>query len=74
MLKKILIGACALGLIATLFNAYVAMDRKTWNNGICSECGGHYEYTETIPHSSYIQFKYECETCQHTIITETDFR
>lgn len=74
MLKKILIGACALGLITIAFKSYVQIDANIWNNGICSKCGGHYEYVDTIPHSSYIQFKYECDSCTNTITTETDFR
>lgn len=74
MLKKILIGACALGLMAIALKSYVQIDANIWNNGICSECRGHYEYIDTIPHSSYIQFKYECNKCNHTITTETDFR
>lgn len=74
MLKKIVLGACALGLMAIALKSYVQIDTSIWNNGICSECGGHYEYIDTIPHSSYIQFKYECNKCNHTITTETDFR
>lgn len=74
MIKKTLIGACALGLIALLFKGYIQIDARIWNGGICSECGGHYEYIDTIPHSSYIQFKYECDNCTNSIITETDFR
>lgn len=74
MIKKTLIGACALGLMALLFKGYVQIDVNIWNGGICSECGGQYEYIDTIPHSSYIQFKYECSDCTNTITTETDFR
>lgn len=43
---------------------------KEYNNGICSECGGHYKFVS----SSYIrhgsdEYYYSCEDCGYTIMT-----
>lgn len=73
-MKKIAIAAALIVTACICFKEYMQIDADIWNGGICTECGGNYEYVETIPHSSYIQYKYECNNCHYGISTETDFR
>ncbi len=48
---------------------------EEYNNGICSECGGHYKFVS----SSYIrngsdEYYYSCEDCGYTIMTHIFYR
>lgn len=49
--------------------------KEEYNNGICSECGGHYKFVS----SSYIrnssdEYYYSCEDCGYTIMTHIFYR
>ena len=47
-------------------------DIKTWNNGICTECGdGHYEFISASSHgrgaSTTDYYYYKCDSCGNVI-------
>jgi DNA-directed RNA polymerase subunit RPC12/RpoP len=39
---------------------------KTYNNGICTECGGDYQFTGASGHATK-KYYYTCDKCGHTI-------
>lgn len=52
-----------------------SQSEKEYNNGICSECGGHYKFVS----SSHImngsnEYYYSCEDCGYTIMTHIFYR
>lgn len=73
MIKNILAVGLLVGSFVVLGFGLRALDNQSYNNGICTECSGNYEYVRAIEHSSYIEFEYECENCGKTIRTETRF-
>lgn len=73
-MKNVFLGIAALVVIAVLAWSAGAPDRKAWNDGICTECGGNYEFDYMRTHSSYLEYRWTCDSCGHTIWTETDFR
>ena len=48
---------------------------EAYNNGICSECGGHYKFVSSshIRNSSG-EYYYSCEDCGYTIMTHIFYR
>lgn len=74
MIGKVILGIGTAILTGVLIWSIGAPDRKAWNGGLCVECGGAMKYSHTIPHSSYLQFVYECTDCGSSIWTETNFR
>ena len=36
---------------------------EKYNNGICNQCGGKYEYLQAIGHSDYTTYLYKCQQC-----------
>jgi hypothetical protein len=34
-----------------------------WNNGICTECSGEYEFYQAVGHRSYSTYVYKCNNC-----------
>lgn len=50
---------------------------KEYNNGICSECGGHYKFVSSS-HINNIsisdEYYYSCEDCGYTIMTHIFYR
>lgn len=45
-------------------------DIKKWNNGICTNCNGTYEFTTaTKSYNNYRSYYYTCENCGKTIET-----
>ena len=49
-----------------LSSHYDKVQIDTWNNGICTECGGEYKFKNAY-NSSYF---YACEDCDHVIKLE----
>lgn len=47
------------------------LDTKEWNNGICTNCNGSYEFVTAIKgyKSNYRVYYYTCDTCGKTIET-----
>ncbi len=42
-------------------------DEKIYNNGICTECGGHYEYEQAVGHREDTTYIYKCNKCDKRI-------
>lgn len=42
-------------------------DMHKWNDGICTVCGGEYEYEQAVGHKSRTTYIYRCEQCGHMI-------
>lgn len=54
--------------IAIFFvNVQKNADIKTYNNGICTQCGGEYK----IFSKEHEQYNYKCEDCDYIITTHT---
>jgi hypothetical protein len=48
---------------------------KAYNNGICSECGGHYKFVSSSHiRNSSDEYYYSCEDCGYTIMTYIFYR
>lgn len=48
---------------------------KEYNNGICSECGGHYKFVSSSHiRNSSDEYYYSCEDCGYTIMTHIFYR
>ncbi len=54
-------------LIIVLLIARSCMSDTTWNNGICSNCGGHYRFQQAIGHQYFTDYMYTCDKCGHSI-------
>ena len=65
-----LISAILLIIFTSIFyglsSYYDKAQIDTWNNGICTECGGEYKFKNAY-NSSYF---YACEDCDHVIKLE----
>ena len=60
-----------IGVIIMIFLAvkgYSIMNEE-YNDGICKECGGHYEYVESVGHKHNTSYIYKCDKCGHRIET-----
>ena len=70
---KIVIGLAIMTLIMIgvcyLVREY---DKKIYNNGVCTECGGHYEYEQTICDGH--KYVYRCDECHKMIKLENYFK
>ena len=67
-----------LGIIGGTIEANQAnQSEKEYNNGICSECGGHYKFVSSS-HINNIsisdEYYYSCEDCGYTIMTHIFYR
>jgi hypothetical protein len=63
----------ALGIICGMIETN--QSEEEYNNGICSECGGHYKFVSSshIKNSSD-EYYYSCEDCGYTIMTPIFYR
>lgn len=44
------------------------IDNKTWNNGVCINCGGKYEFqSSSYRRSADDKYYYKCKNCGYTI-------
>lgn len=64
VLAIILCVALLVGLMFVLYEGNVA----TYNNGVCENCGGHYEYHD-CGSGRAVRYIYKCDTCGHLIET-----
>lgn len=68
-----IVGAViAVAIIALFIGA--CLDQKKaeveyYNNGICTICGGEYEFSGATRYRNYSEYFYTCEDCGHTIQT-----
>ena len=37
--------------------------QNKWNDGICTECGGDYEFFQAVGHGSSTSYIYKCDSC-----------
>lgn len=45
-------------------------DTKIYNDGICSECGGHYVFSGVVQfRNGEADYYYTCDRCGHTVKT-----
>lgn len=65
-LLGLLIGAIILG---GLYLSY-ENDAQKYNNGICTVCGGEYKFSGAAGRTGKTYY-YTCETCDHTISTQS---
>ena len=68
-----IVGAViAVAIIALFIGA--CLDQKKaeveyYNNGICTICGGEYEFSGATRYRNYSEYFYTCKDCGHTIQT-----
>ena len=63
----------ALGIIGGTIEANQSIE--AYNNGICSECGGHYKFVSSSHiRNSSDEYYYSCEDCGYTIMTHIFYR
>ena len=58
----------AIIMIFLLIESYLITSEE-YNDGICKECGGHYEYVESVGHKHSTSYIYKCDKCGHRIET-----
>lgn len=49
----------------------IISDKPQHNNGICTECGGQYEFVQAVGHKFDTSYIYKCNECGKII--ETDY-
>ena len=49
-------------------------DIKTYNNGICSTCGGTYEFLTVVGHHATTNYVYKCKNCNELIEIGTYYK
>lgn len=61
----------AIGVICGTIEANQSIESiEVYNNGICSECGGHYKFVSSSHiRNSSDEYYYSCEDCGYTIMT-----
>lgn len=71
MMEAILITAVIIlvivGICYGLRSLEKKSDEKIYNNGICTECGGHYEYEQAVGHREDTTYIYKCNKCNKRI-------
>lgn len=68
-----IVGAVIAVAIMVLFIGACLDQKKAeieyYNNGICTICGGEYEFSGATRYRSHSEYFYTCEDCGHTIQT-----
>ena len=54
-------------LLILLYILNSCISSATYNNGICSYCGGHYVYSQAVGHRYSTDYIYICDTCGRSI-------
>ena len=63
--------AAVIGLTVGIKACAGSNDYSKWNNGVCTECGGEYEFTSATAVRGWgSEYYYTCEDCGHTIKTQ----
>ena len=57
-------------LVAIVFLITRIWSDTNYNNGICSNCGGHWKFVTAVGHKYTSEFYYKCDTCGRTITTD----
>lgn len=54
--------------LSTLLMVEIKVDNEKWNNGVCIECGGKYEFqSSSYRRSANDKYYYKCKNCGYTI-------
>lgn len=54
--------------LSALLMVEIKVDNEKWNNGICTECGGKYEFqSSTYKRNVGDEYYYKCKNCGYTI-------
>lgn len=77
--KIIICSLVAVVLILILFAIFTTKietsnSNNLYNNGICQECGGNYEFLQVVGHYASTCYVYKCNNCQNLIETNTYFK
>lgn len=54
---------CIIVVIVVICFFIAGINLKRWDNGICDNCGGHYEFVGTRPIGRTSRYIYECDNC-----------
>lgn len=73
-LKEILQIVCIIILVFAIscggFYLRINYDVSTYNNGICTQCGGHYVLKDIEISKDFVRhYYYVCDNCEHFIET-----
>jgi DNA-directed RNA polymerase subunit RPC12/RpoP len=68
IILSIIVIAVCLGTVFIELNEVKTADEE-YNNSICTECGGHFEFSGGSQYKSHHEYYYTCDNCGHTIIT-----
>lgn len=66
-LKVLCISAGFTAILISIGMAITIRDIHEWNDGICSDCGGHYQFVEAIGHRRGTSYLYGCDKCENRI-------
>ena len=71
LIKGILIGSVVFVIIIGLAYLGVIAQHKEnesiYNNGVCTNCGGHYEFVSASRHKQTTYYYYQCDNCEKII-------
>ena len=77
--KSLLIAAILLILILIVIVCYCVYSvndyniKNNYNDGVCIECGGDYEFFQAIGHYKTPYYLYKCKDCDYIIESEQYF-
>lgn len=69
IILSIIVIAVCMGIVATGLNEVKTAD-EAYNNGICTECNGHFEFKGGSQYKGFHEYYYTCDNCGHTITTK----
>lgn len=70
-LLQALLGLAIGALIAGMLYLQTEGDARKYNDGICTLCGGHYEFSGASGRGISKFYYYTCADCDHTIQVES---
>ena len=71
LIKGIVIGSIIFiiveGLVFLCLTAQKEQNETIYNNGVCTECGGHYEFISAAKDRQTTYYYYQCDNCKKII-------
>lgn len=67
IIASIIVIVVCIGTVTISLNEVKAAD-ENYNNGVCTECGGHFEFSGGSQYKTHHEYYYTCDNCGHTII------
>lgn len=66
--EGIVIGLIVVVILGVIFASFAVIYSErakveVYNNGVCKQCGGKYEYLQAIGHRDYTTYLYRCRQC-----------